>query len=86
MMPLERNKMLGITDHATRRLRGDLIHVFKWINQDSFFVPSSITHTRGHSRKLCLEFARTNLRKHSFTVRTVNAWNSLPENVVAAQV
>ena len=34
MKPLERNKMLGITDHATKRLRGDLIHVFKWLNHD----------------------------------------------------
>ena len=34
--------------------------------------------------KLILSRCHYDLRKYSFTVRIVNLWNSLPENVVSA--
>jgi len=39
---------------------------------------------RGHSLKLVHPRCHCDLRKYSFTVRIVNLWNSLPENVVLA--
>ena len=42
------------------------------------------TRTRGHQLKLAKIGARTNVRLHFFTSRTVNWWNNLPEEVVTA--
>ena len=84
MSQAERNKLLNITTHEERRLRGDLIYIYK-LFESHLFTPSSIFHTRGHRKKLNLEFARNNLRKHSFAVRNVSFWNNLPNIVVEAQ-
>lgn len=84
MTQSERNKRLNITSHETRRLRGDLIYMYKMFDS-GLFTPSPETRTRGHSRKLVLERAQNNLRKHSFATRNVTAWNNLPDHVVSAQ-
>ena len=41
-------------------------------------------HTRSNSRKLTVMICRFDLRKHCFTNRIVNMWNSLPDNVILA--
>ena len=79
----ERNQMLNITSHESRRLRGDLIYIYKMYDSD-LFSHCSESRTRGHSKKLKVNFACNNLRKHSFAVRSVDSWNSLPETVVTA--
>ena len=33
--PEDRNNLLGVTSHKTRRLRGDLINMFKYIEKDT---------------------------------------------------
>ena len=81
--PSQRNELLGITCHEKRRLRGDLIYIFKMFDS-GIFTPSMETRTRGHSRKLIFEFSRTNYRKHSFALRNIDSWNILPESVVSA--
>ena len=40
--------------------------------------------TRGHSLKLFIERACTNVRKESFSLRVTSLWNNLPELVVTA--
>ena len=40
------------------------------------------TSTRGHQYKLFAQRAKLETRKHSFGVRTVKTWNSLPADVV----
>ena len=42
------------------------------------------TSTRGNSLKLKSIRTHYNLRKYSFSIRIINIWNSLPENVVTA--
>ncbi|MGD7175758.1 hypothetical protein [Ralstonia pseudosolanacearum] len=42
------------------------------------------TATRGHSFKLEGQRFKSNIRKYYFTERVVDAWNSLPAEVVAA--
>ena len=79
----ERNSILRITDHKTRRLRGDLVYIFKYYD-DGLFSHNVDTRTRGHSKKLNLEMTQNNIRKHSFVVRNVAIWNSLPETIVSA--
>ena len=36
-------------------------------------------------RYIAYDFARTEIRKHSFSVRVVNRWNGLPNSVRAAE-
>ena len=73
-----------------RRMRGDMIDVFKILTgrYDSDVSPvipkCEYLRTRGNSMKLKTIRARYDLRKFSFTVRIVNIWNSLPDSVISA--
>lgn len=40
---------------------------------------------RGHEMKLTKERSRLDIRKHSFSQRIINSWNSLPASVVNAK-
>ena len=40
--------------------------------------------TRGHSLKLNVPVAKSDIRKYSFAVRVVPIWNTLPEIIVTA--
>ena len=77
-MPYEdRLKYLYLTTLETRRIRGDLIEVFKITknledtNRDLFFKLSG-TGLRGHSLKLFKPQARLDIRKYSFSHRVVD--------------
>ena len=87
----ERLELLSIPSLEYRRLRGDLIEVYKVMNKiydpittNSLFTESVVTHTRGHKFKL--EKTRTNKKKYQmfFTNRVINAWNNLPAEAVEA--
>ena len=71
-----------------RRLRADLIEVFKIVNgidnveQYSFFQPSSETKTRGPMLRFFLPSCRLNLRKFSFSQRVVSEWSTLPPKAI----
>jgi len=88
----ERLKRLGLTTLQTRRVRGDLIEVFKImtgrerINRDQFFHLSQNLHgLRGHSLKITKERSSRDVRKYFFSQRVVNDWNKLPQHVVDAE-
>ena len=83
MTPSERNAALGITDHQSRRARGDLISVYKLFDSGELFNNMAGERTRGHSKKLRVDTSNNNIRQHSFAVRTINAWNALPQDVVS---
>ena len=87
----ERINSLQLTTLEDRRIRGDLIEVYKIIhgieNVDltKFFTvindgPCAVT--RGHQYKLMLPQVRTERRRNFFSVRVVNKWNKLPNDVV----
>jgi ribonuclease P/MRP protein subunit RPP40 len=86
----ERLRHLKLPTLKYRRLRGDMIEVFKIITgkYDKDIAVSLtkqvVTHTRGNSCRLYQGHVKYDLRKHFFTNRVINIWNSLPENVVAA--
>ena len=85
MTPTERNEALNITDHKTRWLRGDLIHIYKMIGDGELFSRVLEARTRGHNKKLLVPQSIINIRKHSFSVRNINVWNMLPEHIVIAE-
>ena len=49
------------------------------------FELSTTSNTRGHSKKIKKKTSRLNVRKHTFTIRIVEIWNSLPESVIQAK-
>ena len=80
----ERLKKLDLPT-AYRRLRGDMIEVFKMLTNNSGYDQSVTTNlltreghnrTRGHALKWKMNKSRTSLRKHFFTQRVVKEWNN----------
>jgi hypothetical protein len=72
-----------------RRMRGDMIEVFKIINDIydplttvDMFELNTTSNTRGHSKKMKIKTSRLNVRKYTFVVRIVEIWNSLPESII----
>ena len=85
-----RLKKLSLPTLRFRRLRGDMIEVYKLLHgiYDStlpkLLEPVKDKTTRGHSLKLPKDRAYTSTKINFFTHRIVNNWNNLPENVVSA--
>ena len=86
----ERLQELNLPTLLYRRRRADLIQVFiiiKGIDDipiDDFFQISEST-TRGHSHKIFKPRSQKSILQNSFSVRIVEDWNSLPEEVVSAK-
>jgi len=72
------------------RQRRDLIEAFKILNGfmnvqiGTTFTLSTTQLTRGHPFKLFKNRSNLELRRHYFTNRVVNLWNSLPSHVVCS--
>ena len=80
----ERLKECGLTTLETRGLRGDQIEVFKILNcyedidSTIFFKLRKIKiTTTGHNYTLVKKQSRLDVRKYSFSQRTINVWNKL---------
>ena len=87
----QRLAFLGLTTLEERRVRGDLIEVFKIMHgyddlrREKFFILESeihTHHTRGHNLKIASKRSRTENRRRNFDIRTIDKWNQLPENIV----
>ena len=82
-------KTLGLPTLEYRRLRADVIQVYKILNQidrvdiDKFFTMSELL-TRGNSLKIFKPRSRLKVRSSVFSNRVVDVWNSLPNAVVTA--
>ena len=77
----DRLRCLNLITLETRRLKGDLIEVFKifkgFDNLDPImFFELSTAPTRGHSLKLVKQRCRLEIRKFSIAHRAVEMWNS----------
>ena len=90
----DRLKKLGLPTLKFRRIRGDLIEVFKIITQNNNSNCQLVFHnnlalhnnlqTRGNRYKLFQKQVVYDLRKYFFTNRIIALWNSLPDQVVSS--
>ena len=82
---LSKTKLLSL---EMRRLRSDLIEVFKimhnleGVKREDFFQIRTATGRRGHSLTILKQHCRLNVRKYFFTHRVVDTWNKLSEDTV----
>ena len=78
-----------IPSMSYRRIRGDLIEIYKYTHGlykcASPFYLNQDGPTRGHSYKLKKTFCNTSLRQNFFTMRAVDTWNNLDDSVVNAE-
>jgi hypothetical protein len=85
----ERLKIMKLPSLRYRRLRGDLIEVYKYTH-GLYKVPEGLlefetrTNTRGHGYKLKKLRCNTSMRQHFFSLRVTDMWNSLPDSIVDA--
>jgi len=83
-----RLEILGLISLEKRRLRGDLIEIFKIltdrenVDKHQFFTPSTCSHLRGHSLKLLKPLSTRQVRHNFFSQRVIDAWNKLPSKLL----
>ena len=86
----DRLRLLNMYSLKYRRLRGDLIEVFKFVHGQhlgylkGMFEFNEENRTRCHDHKLTVKLSSTRLRQSFFSRRVVGHWNNLPCNVVSA--
>ena len=84
-----RLKKLALPSLSYRRKRGDMIEVYKYTHGlykvSALPVEVEEKTTRGHNYKLMKKRCSTTRRLKFFSMRVVNAWNSLPVHVVNAE-
>jgi len=86
----ERLKTLGLWSLEERRNTADLIEVLKMVKglfgipMESMFELSTTKHLTGHELKLTKQRSKLEVRRHFFTERLVNRWNSLDHLTVNA--
>jgi len=79
---------LGLFSLEKRRLRGDLINVYKYLrcrrqrDETRLFPAVHGNRTRGNDHKLRHRTFCTNVCNNFFTIRVMEHWNSLPREVL----
>ena len=86
----ERLQELNLSTLLNRCKRADMIQVFKImkgfddIGIEDFFEFADST-TRGHILKLFKPRFVKSVRQHCFSVRIIEDWNSLPEDIISSK-
>ena len=87
----ERLKLLRLHSLKGRRVRGDLIQLYKIYNGiddisfHSLFSEVPCSSTRNSEGKIFVRQCRTNLRKNTFSNRVITNWNALPYSIKTAK-
>ena len=84
-----RLRKVGLTTLETRRLRADMIEVYKIVNGMEGITEAKMFKRdeggrRGHKFKLYKKRVRLDIAKYTFANRVCTPWNNLPKTVVEA--
>ena len=66
MNPDQRNRLLGLTSHENRRMRGDLINIYKNIENTTLFTLRNESRFRGHDKVLKIPASNCLIKKKLF--------------------
>lgn len=86
----DRLKNLNLYSVKGRLLRADLIKMWKIFNNQSpikpsdLFIPAYLSFTRGHRFKIAKPHTSIECRRRFFSVRIIDIWNSLPDDLVSS--
>ena len=90
---VDRLKLCNLELLELCRMHADLIILYKILNghicinlDNCICLSSSELPTRGNRLKLHKFFAKLNIRKYFFAVRTVNLWNALPDGILGCKM
>ena len=83
----ERLEILGLITLENRRMRADLIEVFKILKgfegiDEKILFKRHISNTKEHSMKLYKDRVNRDVLKFCFANIVIEQWNKLPETVV----
>ena len=84
----ERLRALNLPTLAFRRIRADMIQVFKTMkgiddtDPTALFEVATYGATRGHTMKIMKKNCRLGTRQHFFTNRIIKEWNNLPQSAI----
>ena len=69
---------------SKRRYEQKILNGYENIDRNMFFSLKKDSRTRGHEVKLVKDQCRLDIRKHSFSQRTINEWNKLSTDCITA--
>ena len=86
----ERWSVLKLPSLKYRRLRNDMIQVYKYVHKEynvvnDILVRDSSERTRGNSLKMVKQRFKKEIRKNQFSLKITNIWNSLSNDIVMAK-
>ena len=87
----EKLKSAGLLSSKTRRLKYDLISVYKMknnlidLNFDEFFKMNHYKKTIGNVSKVVVPKSNKKIRRHYFTCSIIKHWNQLKSNDINAR-
>ena len=87
---VQRLNALNLQSLEERRLIFDLVLMFKIIHgavdiDASLLFSFNQNVTRGHDKRVCIQYSRLNCRKFFFVNRVAERWNSLDQSIVDAK-
>ena len=83
----EKLSVLKLPSLKYRRLRNDMIQVYKYLHKEynvvnDILVRDTNERTRGNSLKLVKQRFKKEISKNYFSLRVTTIWNSLPNEIV----
>ena len=86
----QRIQELDLISRVQRRLRGQLIEVFKYLNRLTtasarvLFDYDLNDRTRNNEAKLTAKHFNTSVAQHFYRIKITTSWNALPNKVVTS--
>ena len=86
----ERLNRLNLSTLEERRVRGDMITMFKIVHgvdildREDLVKMASSDYLRGHPKKILKNSCQSDIKKYSFPYRSIDIWNKLSVEVVCA--